>query len=261
MDISTLYQTEGKVWKLIIDESHDLLLIEARDEEEREVTFSAIDLHQQKELWLDYLLEEPWWLTMQYAQNGILLITEFEDDQNPISKYIIAIDAAKGEGLWQMEGLFESANKEFALIKTNDSQLLQVGLRNGLATPLDTTGEASFSRDLATSLIFPQHYPQNSEYFNTVAAFLSDRLQTTPTLAIDYIEVNGLIIIAYYELNDIHYHHQLVIFSQEGKLIHLLALGQGLTGVGNEPFLLYKDLLLFVKDKKQVQSINLHHLL
>lgn len=255
MERVVLYQSGGKVWKLLIDDIQQLLLVEARDENEREVSFSAIDLATGTPLWIDYVLEEPWWLSMQYAKNGVLLISEFEDDQHPIAKALIAIDAKKGEGLWQYDGIFETANEQHVIVK-QEQVYTRIELISGHHQTVETEEIDRFSPS-SSSVQLPQHYSEGSTHFETVATFLQNRLGIAPALAIDYGESAQHIILAYYEQETPYYQHHLVIMNKSGDLLSTLALGKQLTGVGNEPFLLYEELVIFVSDKNKVMCIQL----
>lgn len=256
MERQILYTTTSKVWKLLVDEVNQLLFIETRDEDEREVTFSAIDLHTNSVLWQDYMLEEPWWLSMQYAINGILLITEFADSQNPEAKKLIAIDSIHGEGLWEHPLLFEAANQSVVLAKNQEQEWLSIDLHQGTLHEIESTASQQFDTD-SSQLQFPYRYLPETAYFQTVQEFLIKKSNAVPVLAIDYAETTQHFLISFYEQKGIRYQQKLLVFSKKGELLFETVLDDELQGIGNEPFFIVEDLLIYVKDKSIVAVIRL----
>ncbi|MGB0521948.1 MAG: DUF4905 domain-containing protein [Flammeovirgaceae bacterium] len=253
-----LYHSAGKIWKLLIDDTQNLLFVEVRDEEEREVMFSAIDLTDQSVLWADYMLEEPWWLTMQYAVSGVLLITEFADSQNPEAKQLIAIDGKAGEGLWMSEGLFETANQQHVILQTPQQSRELVDIHTGNSKQAQSQTITQFESHVV-DVQLPSRYVSETPYFDTVANFLATKFQVQASMVIDYLEHDHLLIIAYYEQEQVFYTQHLLIMTKSGTPIYQAILDRELKGIGNESFLVYNNLLIYIEEKHTVKTINLHH--
>jgi Domain of unknown function (DUF4905) len=56
------HQFEGKIWNTAFGENTAVL--EIRDEDTRQVSFSALDLQSGKILWRDFRPEKSWWLAL-----------------------------------------------------------------------------------------------------------------------------------------------------------------------------------------------------
>lgn len=253
MEALLLFESSSIIWKFIIDQDLDLLYIESRDENEREASFSSIALNEGVLLWRDYLLEEEWWLSLQYASSGVLLITVYEDGQNPEAKQLIAIDGKKGEGLWQVSGLFESINQQYILLRDSEQKLLWVDLYSGEIKEAQDIEITTGSKQL----IVPHRYLPETSYFETVTAFLTQRISAKVALAIDYLETTNYIVIAYYQQVEIHYEHHLVVFSKNGELLFSELLADKLKGIGNEPFVMHQHWLIYVEGKTRLKALVL----
>lgn len=92
---------EGIVWKLVPDAVLNLLFIETRNTDKKEVFFSCFDLNKQVFLWKNIQTEEKWYTGIETAYKGILLLHGYSHPGSPERKSIIAINYKDAEVSWQ----------------------------------------------------------------------------------------------------------------------------------------------------------------
>src|ERR1700761_8821332 len=93
-------QFKGLIWRLEIDELTDTICIESRDETEKLVSFSSINLDSGKVHFKEISTEERWLTGIETVYDGVLLLHNYLSQNGPLHKGIIAIDTVTGETLW-----------------------------------------------------------------------------------------------------------------------------------------------------------------
>jgi len=93
-------QFDGKIWRMEIDELSDTLFLEIRDEEEKTVSFSGIDLSEGKILFKDITTPERWLTGIEAAYDGVLLLHFYQTETGPAHKGLMAIDGGTAKLLW-----------------------------------------------------------------------------------------------------------------------------------------------------------------
>jgi hypothetical protein len=90
----------GLIWRMEIDSMNDLLLIEERDQEKHEVSFTSINLQNGKINFKNLKTEDRWSVGIEGAADGVLFLHGYESQLSPTHKGLIAIDAISGKALW-----------------------------------------------------------------------------------------------------------------------------------------------------------------
>jgi len=93
-------QFNGAIWRLEIDELSDTIFIEIRNDAEKQVSFSSIDLATGKTNFDGLTTPERWLTGIEAAYDGVLLLHNYQSANGPAHKGLIAIDATSGETLW-----------------------------------------------------------------------------------------------------------------------------------------------------------------
>ena len=234
--------SNGKIWKIFPLPDKTQVLLEVREAAERKVSFTVVDYVQDKILWNNVLLEEPWWVTLYTCRNQVLEFIHYLDAENPGQKVVVGIDLNTKKKLWVRE--FEKIEK---------------GNSVGFATQKDYLGEqerhfrSEGKKKEGSPEIFrmsnPFHYQENTPEFKTVARFIQLKKNVVAVGNIEYLEKNGLIFVGYYYYNEGCLINNLLVLLENGKELTSRILGEDLKGFGSDTFFLVEDYLFFVKNK------------
>jgi hypothetical protein len=94
------HQFAGAIWRMEIDAKNDLLLVELRNNEDRSVYFTSVDLRSGKVYFKDLTTPERWLTGIECAWDGVLLIHYYQSETGPAHKGLLAVNAFTGETLW-----------------------------------------------------------------------------------------------------------------------------------------------------------------
>jgi hypothetical protein len=258
---STIYFTyKGIVWKLLADPESALLFVETRDEASRKADFAAIDLSTQKQLWNSLSVKESWWVGLEEAKNGYVILHGYKDIQNPEHMGVFVFDGKTGTSIWE--------NSTYTFVSLNENQLLaydpssseKVFKRFSIADgkELETLSETEFgvvSDDIkkqVTVIQNPLHYTIENMYFDKIAKFVEAYSGLQPETALDYLEYKNKIIVSFYSKVGEKMVNYLLVVNEEGEILYNESIGSELNGIGLDSFFLFKELLIFVKNKKEL---------
>lgn len=93
-------QFNGAIWRLEIDELSDTIFIEVRNDAEKQVSFSSINLSTGKLNFSNLTTPERWLTGIEAAFDGVLLLHNYQSASGPAHKGLMAVDAFTGETLW-----------------------------------------------------------------------------------------------------------------------------------------------------------------
>ena len=85
-------QFKWPVWRMEIDEISNLLFVELRNGEEKNVAFGCVDLNTGTLNFDDFTTEERWLTGIETAFDGTLLIHNYQSQTGPVHKGPVAID-------------------------------------------------------------------------------------------------------------------------------------------------------------------------
>src|ERR1700760_3024088 len=93
-------QFDSSIWRMEIDHTTDTLFAEIRDEEQKQVSFSAVDLNTGALYFAGITTPERWLTGIECAYNGVLLIHYYQSEKGPAHKGLLAIDGVTDRTLW-----------------------------------------------------------------------------------------------------------------------------------------------------------------
>jgi hypothetical protein len=111
-----LFTNNFQIWRILISDS-DLLIIESRDIDNKQVYFSCVDVLSNKIIFKDLQLEEKYWIGIETVYKDIIYFHKFAKPDMPGHKTIIAFDISSKNILWQTDDynfLFALENKIYA---------------------------------------------------------------------------------------------------------------------------------------------------
>ena len=225
------------------------------------MSFAAYNLQARQLLWKELKLAEEWWAGMSAADGDVLVLHTFDDSENPEVKSFFAINNATQEVIWE--------GSELQVMEVYQGQLYGFVRKNEVTSykrvSLETNGEKNLSlKELEHSLqdVFgenkyirqPFHYSEEDAYFSTVSRFVQHYLNRRPVRSCEYLDAEGLIFISYYIEEDRALANYLLVVDTEGELLLHEKLDDQLSHPGLGTFMIIRDQLIFIKQKKELLS-------
>ncbi|MBS1503030.1 MAG: DUF4905 domain-containing protein [Bacteroidetes bacterium] len=244
------YTFRFPVWRMEIDTLNDTLLVELRDQGDKRVYFSSLDLKTGKIHFDEFKPEERWLTGIETAHDGVLLLHNYQSDAGPAHKGLVAIDTTTGNILWH------DYNLAFDHLSINGPVFYDVRLqpRKYLLGDIKTGAtlrkhEPSIDLELSKELKLPDEI--------SVEYALSLRLPVHPAgNAVHYVEHNNFRIVSLHAIADTRLQQHLFIMNDEEIIYHEL-LHADIQKLQPESFLLYKDQLISLKNQSQLEVLNL----
>jgi hypothetical protein len=249
-----LLRFEGLVWNLLATD--DILLVEVRNQDKKQVSFSAFSMTENSFVWKERILEENWWVNASAITSDKVIFTVYMDTNNPDKKGIVVYSLNDLTLLWW--------NNDFSLSEIGSDSVKGFTSKLGLKeVVLDlSTGaikdHSVFKPSRATSsLEKPVQYTEGSPHFETVQKFLADRLNFPAVFALEYLETGGNIIISCYSQEEAGLANYLFVLSAEGKVLLKEKLDGPLKGIGLDTFFMLKGCVIFVRNRVELVSYKI----
>lgn len=243
---------DGVLWNTVVLPEENVLLLEVRDHARKQVAFSALHYGNDRFLWYNKVLEEPWWVALADAAEGMVLFTLYIDTNNPDRKGMLGYTLADLQLQWW--------HNDFTLAKRQGESLY--GFSSGvgskpLVLALHSGKETSTTVPTTSAppevVLRPQQYGDGTEYFRMVAKFLRETLNLSAVLSLEYLEYNGKIFIAYYTQEQSLVSH-IAVWTDAGDLLLQEKTGEHLKGIGQDTFFILSGCLFFVTNKHELIS-------
>lgn len=245
---------EGIVWNTIASSENGILFLEVRNNEQKRVTFSALDIKTGEFLWRDVLFDEPWWISLSASSGEFLIFTIYLETNNPDKKGVFAYHIDKRKIVWW--------NNDFSITSLADGQVFGVTSKYGTRSiVLDLAsgreiGAGENTVKMNDAVIRPHQYLDDNEYFATVKTFLSRKFNFTPVIALEYMEHDSIIFISFY-IQDAELANYLLIVSADGEELMKEKLDEHLKGIGMDTFFVLSGCVFFVKNKVELFSYKI----
>ncbi len=245
---------DGVIWNTKVSEQNQVMLVEIRSSEKKEVRFSALNYGTNQFLWKDKLLDEPWWINLSAVSGDIALFTLYLDTNNPDKKATLAHRVDDGSLVWW--------NNDFSITSVSGQSVFGFSEKYGKREVyLDLhTGkiiESAISEvNTRENVLRPYQYPAEHEYFRTVQTFFNQKFNLFPATALEYLEYDSLIFVSCY-FNEIDLANYLFIISADGNLLLKEKLDEHLKGIGMDTFFILSGCVFFVKNKVELVSYKI----
>ena len=258
------FKFDGTVWKILCDSETPLVAVEVRDHENREVSFTLIDSATKEIIWQGNHSEELWWAGIEAFNNGVLFLHGYTDIQFPEHKGIWAL-SEKGKLLWvekELSFLGGAAGSLYAYKKGEGDAKHFYLLNSGTGkvqkeVEAEEALQALANPDVNTHVHNPAHYKADNQYFPKLAAFIQQITMFKAAIAVDYLEYKNKIIISFYTVDNEKLNSRLLLISEEGIKETEELTGTELSGIGIDTFFVSRDILFFVKNKKELVLYSL----
>lgn len=253
------YESEGQIWKIIPDTKDYKIILEIRDGDNREVNFSALNYENGEIIWEGLQFEEEWLTSIYGADSGNAYFFEFEDAEIPQPKGIIAVTINDKEILWYHENYrLEKIRQKEILVsedKDGEKQFFYLNAKDGI---INTERSEEIESTEDEEILSPFKYEEGTEHFETIKKFLVETQNTEPFGIIDYLEINGRIILGFYKKDKNGIISNLLILNLEGEILFKTILEKDLKGIGENLFsVLNHKYLIFLEGKTKVWGLDI----
>ncbi|HEY3405502.1 MAG TPA: DUF4905 domain-containing protein [Ohtaekwangia sp.] len=242
---------EGVIWNTLAVAEKDLLLLEIRDAEKKQVKFSALNFAKNEFLWADKSLEESWWVNLSAVSDGVILYTLYTETNNPDKKALLAFRLQEHKMIWW--------NNDFSLISVIQDRVLGYVSKLSRETVLELQSGKPLNVGVhdapapKSDLLRPFQYNDQTGHFATVQTFLRSKLNLSPIIALEYLEYESLIFISYNVTENGLVNYLLVLDGSGAVLLHE-KLDEPQKGIGLDTFFILNGCLFFVKNRRELVS-------
>jgi hypothetical protein len=246
----------GAVWNTLSVPDTDLLIIEVRNEDKREATFSVLDIRQNQFRWKDKIFDETWWIGLTAATPDILMLHLYQNTDNPDEKSLLGWHIQDQKLLWKLNDFrFNYLDDKYlyGCFTNNDMEVLAIDFHTG---EIDENVRPTNALKENIMLQMPFQYVDGNVHFETVKSFLTSKLKVTPILGVEYLEYERLLFISYLVLEK-SLANYLVVFTDEGELLLHEKLDDQLKGLGLDTFFILSGCLVFVRNKSEMISYRI----
>jgi hypothetical protein len=240
-------QFTGVIWRLEIDSLTDTVFIETRSAD-KQVSFSSLNLATGAINFTDYTTPERWLTGIEAAHDGMLLLHNYQSENTPTHKGITAINAT-GEVSWS------NYTYAFDHISVNGPILFNTQLQPKKLFLVDVkTG--------ATVRSYQQTIDTEIENHVTAPQILApdQLLSSLPAEPygniIHYVDHNNFRIVSLHTLKAGQLQQQLYIMDGS-TLVYEDLLSADIQKMQPESFILYKNSLIYIKNKSVLKVLNL----
>ncbi len=209
---------EELIWNLMPVPGKPWMVVEVRNEQRRKVHFLCWDYRSNSQVWQTEKLPESWWITLISVGDEVALLKIFESTENP-----------------------------------DRTRWYPISVSTGTALPLPP----DLKHNYTIELIRPFQYLAGESDFDKVKSFLTEQMNCTPVLGLEYLESQNLIFISFYHGNPAEFANTLAVFSLQGSLQWQEEIGMNLKGIGVNTFFLVADRIFFVKNKSELVTFRI----
>jgi hypothetical protein len=245
----------GEIWRMEIDDVTGTLFIEVRNSAERLVSFSAVDLENGDVLFKDVTAPERWLTGMEAAYDGILLLHFYENESGPTHRGLMAIDGNTGAQLWSnFTATFDHLSVSGPVIydaRVQPAKLLVADIHTGA-----TIRPYQPSVDIMprSAVVAPGTVPADG------FALVPDGVKPVGNWA-HYHEHNNFRIVSLHALAEGLLNQLLFVFegTEAGGYRQVFEdiLNAGIQKMQPEAFIIYKNHLIYIKNRAELVILNL----
>jgi hypothetical protein len=242
-------QFNAIIWRMEIDELSDTIFLETRNNEDKQVAFSAIKLQTGQVYFKDLTTPERWLTGIEAAHNGVLLLHNYQTETGPTHKGLVAIQASTTDTLWS------NYNIAFDHLTVNGPVIYDTRIRPRKLFLADIfTGatirqfHASIDKALVNNIVMP-------------AMVSPDGLPELVTLQpygnmVHYLEFDNIRIVSLHALMEGQLNQSLIIMDSDEEVYRDL-LNTAIQKMQPEAFIVHKNRLIYIKNKTELKVLTL----
>ncbi len=273
MKIKKNYSLTSKrtIWRLI--PSGDMLLIEERDEKNKQVYFNCVQIGSGKYLLKDFQTDEKFWSGVEAFEDSKIYFHRFMKPDMPGHIGIFVYDLTSGDYLWKRDDLlylflyedrvfgfyqkFES--REFFALDAQTGRLVKEYGEN--SDEINRLREKLLQEEYEKykTYLFPENY--ESEKLNPELQLLVEQTKENEIVSgtIEFVKFNDLLLLSFHTVaNEGRLNNKFrIIDINTGKIIFEDVLNAGITSYIPDSFFIRDNLLFLIKNKTELMVFSL----
>jgi hypothetical protein len=240
-------QLTGVIWRMEIDSLSDTLFLEIRTTD-KQVSFTSVDLTSGKTNFTEYTSPDRWLTGIEAAYNNVLLLHNYQSENTPVHKGVTAINT-KGEVIWSnYTYAFDHLSVNGPIlynIQIQPKKLFLVDVETGLTIRLF---EQTIDTDIENYVTAPQILQP---------PYLNQSLPVEPYGNIVHsVDYNNFRIVSLHSFVSGQLQQHLYIMDGS-SLVYEDLLNVDIQKMQPESFILYKNSLIYIKNKSELRVLNL----
>jgi len=240
---------EGQIWRMEVDHMSHTLFAEIRQTEDRKVSFASISLVSGKTYFKNYTVDETWLTGIEAAYNEVLLLHYYQAASSPAHKGLAAVNAVTGQLLWH------NFNYSFDQLTVNGPIVFDSRMQPPQYKLADITTGAQLRSYNPVIDVTPDNHITVPQSMPLPADLL--KLPVEPYHNnVHYVEYNNYRIVSLHSLWAGQLRQYLYIFNNN-QLIFEDILNTNIQKLQPEAFVLYRNQLIYLKDKVEITVLNL----
>jgi hypothetical protein len=238
------------VWRMEIDELSDTLFIETRDNADKKVLFSAVDLSTGKVFFKDLNTLERWLTGIEAAYGGIMLLHFYQTESGPAHRGLMAINGITGKALWSDYSLsvdYMSVNGPIVYdARVQPRKLFLADINTGATTRIY---EPYVYKAQKNSILYPELMEADE---------LAQKLIHKHPFgkSVHYLDFNNYRIVSLHALKGGELIQMIYIFDERSQIFEDI-LNSGIQKIQPEAFIVYKNRLIYIKNRSALKILSL----
>ena len=270
------FSQNGNIWKFIISDN-DILFGETRDLVEKKLYLFALNIKTGKQYFKNYQFEEGnFWVSIETIDDYNIYLHRFEKPEVPYHKSIICIDIKSNKLLWEnSEYKFFAFNNnniigyrqkfqefEFSELDINNGSVRKIFSKEDYDKIIKRESE-SMKNKYSDNYIYPEIY-RKQDTSNSVK-HLINKLNINDG-NIEFIIFNKYLIFNYYiasrpdnlDKSSKYFKNILCIYNLDNQnMVYQDTINKMSSLYASDNFFIYKNILIYLKGKKEIAAINL----
>ncbi|MGZ3812991.1 MAG: DUF4905 domain-containing protein [Mucilaginibacter sp.] len=244
------YPFKSPIWRIEIDAVSKTLFAEIREPADKKVTFAAINLDTGKVFFDELQTEERWLTGIEAACDGILLLHNYQSEDGPAHKGLIAFDGVTGKTIWSNYlYAFDHLSANGPVIYDTRIQPRKFFLADIKTGAIKRHYEPSIDAEAENYIVLPEIVIPDSS--------LSKALRVEPVgNTIHYLDHNNFRIVSLHTFAEGALQQRLYILDKIG-IVYEDLLTTNIQKLQPESFLMHMDQLIYLKEKSQLKVLNL----
>ncbi len=243
-------QFNGIIWRMEIDVLTDTIVVEVRNNEEKKVSFSAINLRSGTTYFKHLDTPERWLTGIEAAYEGVLLLHYYQSETSPTHKGFMAVDIITAKTLWSNYNFaFDHLSVDGPILydsRLQPRKLFLVDIKTGTTTRVY---EPLINKELKNNIKLPDIITQD-ELFEKGINFHSFGNMA------HYLEYNNFRIVSLHALKGGQLTQSLYIINGTDTVYEDL-LNHNIQKIQPEAFILHNNYLIYIKNKSELKVLAL----
>jgi len=243
-------QFNGTIWRMEIDELRDTILVEIRNDSEKQVSFAAISLLTGQVYFQDLKTPERWLTGMEAAYSGVLLLHNYQSENGPTHKGITAVDSETSNTLWSNYNIaFDHLSVNGAVVYDTRIQPRRLSLIDVKSGDITRAYEPAIDTLLDNQIVLPAMISPSE------LSAVDINVEVVGNM-VHYLEYNNLIIVSLHALMEGQLTQSILIIDS-GKTVYRDLLNEGIQKMQPEAFIVHKNRLIYIKNKTELKVLTL----